>query len=49
VHARATPEFTFTEEDPSDDALRAPSLRQHISGLARQAAMDPADGLKLSD
>jgi len=31
-----------------DDAVRARAMRQQISGLARQAAMDPGDGLKLS-
>ena len=47
VQARATPEFTFTEEDPNDDALRARALQQQARGLARQAAMDPGDGLEL--
>ena len=47
--AKATPEFTFAEEDPDNDALRARALRQQIGGLARQAAMDPGDGLKLSE
>jgi len=32
-----------------DDAVRARAMRQQISGLARQAAMDPGDGLKLSE
>ena len=45
--SRATPEFTFAEEDPDDDAMRARALRQQISGLARQAALDPGDGMKL--
>jgi type IV secretion system protein VirD4 len=47
--SRATPEFTFAEEDPDDDAVRARALRQQISGLARQAALDPGDGMKLSE
>jgi len=46
---KATPEFTFGEEYPDDDAVRARAMRQQISGLARQAAMDPGDGLKLSE
>jgi type IV secretion system protein VirD4 len=45
--AKAMPEFTFAEEDPDDDAVRARALRQQIGGLVRQAAMDPGDGLKL--
>jgi type IV secretion system protein VirD4 len=45
--SKATPEFTFAEEDPDDDAVRARALRQQISGLARQAALDPGDGMKL--
>jgi type IV secretion system protein VirD4 len=45
--ARTTPEFNFGEEDPDDDAIRARALRQHAGGLARQAAMDPGDGMKL--
>jgi type IV secretion system protein VirD4 len=47
--SKATPEFTFAEEDPDDDAVRARALRQQISGLARQAALDPGDGMKLSE
>jgi type IV secretion system protein VirD4 len=47
--SKAAPEFTFAEEDPDDDAVRARALRQQISGLARQAALDPGDGMKLSE
>jgi type IV secretion system protein VirD4 len=42
--AEATPEFTFEEED---SAVRAQSLQQQLRSLARQATMDPGDGLKL--
>jgi type IV secretion system protein VirD4 len=49
VRARAMPEFTFTEEDPNGDALRARALQQQARGLARQAAMDPGDGLELRE
>jgi len=45
--ARPTPEFVFGEEDPDDDAVRARTLRQQARGLARQAAMDPGDGMEL--
>jgi type IV secretion system protein VirD4 len=40
-------EFAFAEEDGDDDAVRARALRQQTRGLARQAAMDPGDGLEL--
>jgi type IV secretion system protein VirD4 len=45
--AKPAPEFVFREEDPDDDALRARALRQQSRGLARQAAMDPGDGIDL--
>ena len=45
--ANPTPEFVFGEEDPDDDAVRARALRQQARGLARQAAMDPGDGIDL--
>jgi type IV secretion system protein VirD4 len=47
VQARPTPEFVFGEEDSDDDAVRARALRQQARGLARQAAMDPGDGMEL--
>ena len=46
-HANPTPEFAFGEEESDDDAVRARALRQQARGLARQAAMDPGDGLEL--
>jgi type IV secretion system protein VirD4 len=46
---KAVPEFVFTEEDPDDDAIRARALRQQVRSLARQAAMDPGDGMELSE
>ncbi|MDI1262812.1 MAG: type IV secretory system conjugative DNA transfer family protein, partial [bacterium] len=45
--AKSAPEFVFGEEDPDDDAVRARALRQQARGLARQAAMDPGDGIDL--
>jgi type IV secretion system protein VirD4 len=45
--ARVAPEFAFAEEEPDDDAVRARALRQQVRGLARQAAMDPGDGIEL--
>jgi len=46
---KAVPEFVFAEEDPDDDAIRARALRQQVRSLARQAAMDPGDGVELSE
>ena len=40
-------EFDFTEEEDDDAAVRARVMRTNGSGLARQAAMDPGDGLEL--
>ncbi|MFZ2156438.1 MAG: type IV secretory system conjugative DNA transfer family protein, partial [Bradyrhizobium sp.] len=45
--AKPAPEFVFGEEEPDDDAVRARALRQQARGLARQAAMDPGDGIDL--
>ena len=41
------PEFDFTEDEGDSDAIRARVLRTNVPGLARQAAMDPGDGLDL--
>jgi type IV secretion system protein VirD4 len=35
------------EDEPDDEAERASALRQQMSGVARQAAMDPNDGISL--
>lgn len=45
--AKPVPEFVFPEEDPDDAVARARALRQQARGLARQAAMDPGDGIEL--
>jgi type IV secretion system protein VirD4 len=45
--AKAVPEFTFGEEESDDDAVRARAFGQQVRSLARQAAMDPGDGMKL--
>ena len=45
--AKPATEFLFSEEGPDDAALRARALRQQARGLARQAAMDPDDGIEL--
>jgi type IV secretion system protein VirD4 len=49
VQAKASPEFTFADEDSDDDAVRARTLRQQINTLARQTALDPGDGMKLGE
>jgi type IV secretion system protein VirD4 len=45
--AKPASEFTFGEDDSDDDAVRARALRQQARELARQAAMDPGDGMQL--
>jgi type IV secretion system protein VirD4 len=45
--AKPAPEFVFGEDEPDDDVARARALRQQARGLARQAAMDPGDGMEL--
>jgi type IV secretion system protein VirD4 len=47
--AKGAPEFVFGDDQPDRDALRARALRQQVRGLARQAAMDPGDGMELSE
>jgi len=45
--APARPEFQFADEEPDDEVQRAATLRRQAANLARQAAMDPDDGLGL--
>jgi type IV secretion system protein VirD4 len=40
-------EFTFSDDEPDDDAVRAGALRQRFGTVARQAALDPDDGIAL--
>ena len=40
-------EFTFSDDEPDDDAVRAGSLRQRFGTVARPAALDPDDGISL--
>jgi len=42
-----SPEFAFDEDEPDEDAVRARALRATARGLARQAALDPGDGIDL--
>ena len=41
------PEFAFAEDTSDDDLLENETLRKGMATMARQAAMDPADGLGL--
>jgi type IV secretion system protein VirD4 len=45
--APARPEFQFADEETDDEVQRATALRRQAANLARQAAMDPDDGLGL--
>ena len=45
--APAKAEFEFADEEPDDEVQRAATLRRQAANLARQAAMDPDDGLGL--
>jgi type IV secretion system protein VirD4 len=45
--APAKAEFDFADEEPDDEVQRAATLRRQTANLARQAAMDPDDGLGL--
>jgi type IV secretion system protein VirD4 len=40
-------EFALLEDEPDDDAVRAKALNQSFTAVARQAALDPGDGLGL--
>lgn len=45
--APAKPEFEFSDEEPDDEVQRATTLRKQAANIARQASMDPDDGLGL--
>lgn len=47
--AEVTPEFAFGEKESDDVAVRARGFSQQARSLARQAAMDPGDNLKLGE
>ena len=40
-------EFAVLEDEPDDDAVRVKAMRQRFGSVARQAALDPDDGLPL--
>jgi type IV secretion system protein VirD4 len=41
------PEFALLDDEPDDDPVRAKALNQSFRAVARQAALDPDDGLGL--
>ena len=41
------PDFALVDDEPDDDAVRAKALNQNFRAVARQAALDPADGCGL--
>lgn len=43
----AKAEFDFADEEADDEVQRAATLRKQGADIARQAAMDPGDGLGL--
>jgi type IV secretion system protein VirD4 len=45
--AKPSPEFDFAEDEGDGNVIRARMLRGNVSNLARQAALDPDDGLEL--
>jgi hypothetical protein len=46
TNAPAHEEFDVIDDEPEDAARQARVLRQQMRGLARQASLDPADGLQ---
>jgi type IV secretion system protein VirD4 len=40
-------EFDLLDDEPDIDAAKARALRSHIRLVARQASLDPADGIEL--
>jgi type IV secretion system protein VirD4 len=49
VPERPTPEreFDILDDEPDVDAAKAQTMQQAVDALARQATMDPADGLEM--
>ncbi|WP_306120944.1 MULTISPECIES: conjugal transfer protein TraG [unclassified Roseitalea] len=45
--APAREEFAALDDEPDDDAQRAKQLQDRFRGVARQAALDPEDGIEL--
>jgi type IV secretion system protein VirD4 len=47
AHTPLIPEFDFGDDESDDDAQRAAILRRQAAIVARQASMDPGDGIDL--
>ncbi|MBO6756389.1 MAG: conjugal transfer protein TraG [Roseibium sp.] len=45
--APAREEFAALDDEPDDDAQGAKQLQDHFRGIARQASLDPEDGIEL--
>ena len=45
--APAREEFAVLDEEPDDEAQRAKQLQDRFRGVARQASLDPEDGIEL--
>jgi type IV secretion system protein VirD4 len=45
--APAREEFAALDDEPDDDAQRAKQLQDRFRGVARQASLDPEDGIEL--
>ena len=44
---RPTNEFALVEDEPDDEEVRSKSLQERMRTVARQAALDPSDGMEL--
>lgn len=40
-------EFDVLDDEPDVDAAKSRTMRQQVTSVARQATMDPADGIEL--
>jgi type IV secretion system protein VirD4 len=45
--AKPNLEFALLDDEPDDEAVRASTMRQRLVAAARQAALDPDDGIQL--
>jgi len=44
---KVSPEFALLDDEPDDDPVRARAMNRGFRAIARQAALDPDDGLGL--
>ena len=40
-------EFSVLDDEPDEEAIRARAMQRQFRGIARQAALDPDDGIPL--